>query len=152
VRRWLLSVVLALSVVSTGQAARLPSACGLLTNAEVVTALGAKIETRSIRGYDGLFRSCSWTSVPLGSFTSAQSQLTVQIAATTKAKFEKQAKLFPGAFPIRGIGEIAFATPPGNVQSLYVWERGFALTVSATAVSSPLGVEKTLTKVMLTRL
>jgi hypothetical protein len=150
--RWLLPALAALSFVSPVQAARLPSACGLLTKTEVQEAFGAKVANRTIRDYDGHLRTCSWTSVPLGAFTSAQAYLYVQIAPSTKAKFETQAKQSPGAVPVRGVGKAAFSTPPGNGQSLRVWDRGFALSVAAVSVTSPLALEKALTRLMLARL
>lgn len=145
-------VALILSAASSAQPASLPSACGLLTSVEVQAALGAKIATRSNRDYDAHLRTCGWTSVPLGSFTSAQAYVDVQIRPSTRATFEEQKYRYPGAFLVRGIGEAAFATPAGNDQTLSVWDRGFALMFSVPVNPSPLQAEKALARHALTRL
>jgi hypothetical protein len=88
--RLLLSVVLALTFVPAA-AAGLPNPCTLLTNAEVATAFGAKVQSRV--GESHRFgRSCAWEGVPLGSFTSAHASLRVDIAHVSRAQFLKNAK------------------------------------------------------------
>ena len=57
--RWLLVVGAALAFVPHASAG-LPSACGLLTNAEVAKLLGSKVVGRDALG-NRLYTSCKWT-------------------------------------------------------------------------------------------
>lgn len=150
--RRLLALTFVLLVASPAAGATIPHACGLLTNKEVAKALNAKIESRTFRDYDDHLRSCTWTSVPFGHFAPTHSVLTVQLKPTSEAQFEEQARRQPGAFRIKGLGQEAFGTPPGNVVLLSIRTHGLAMTVIASTVVSPLGVEEQAAKAALARL
>jgi hypothetical protein len=146
--RLLLSVVLALTFVPAA-AAGLPNPCTLLTNAEVATAFGAKVQSRV--GESHRFgRSCAWEGVPLGSFTSAHASLRVDIAHVSRAQFLKNAKKAKNAVPVHGIGDLAYAQYIAG-QSLTVWRHGIWLSLDLTGVSSPLASAKALARSAIAR-
>ena len=146
--RLLLSAVIALAFAPTATAV-LPNPCTLLTNAEVATAFGSKIQSRAGESYR-FGRSCAWEGVPLGSFTSAHASLRVDIAQVTRAQFLKNAKKAKNAVPVHGIGDLAYSQYVAG-QSLTVWRHGIWLSLDLTGVSSPLASAKALARSAIAR-
>jgi len=144
--RRLLTVVLALAFVPAASAG-LPNPCALLTNAEVAKALGSKIVSREPDRY----HSCTWTGADLGGYYPAHRTLMVQVSSVTKAQFDKSARQTPGALPVRGIGQDAFADT-GHVPSLNVWQHGDALWIAASLVNDPLQTAKLVAKIVVKRI
>jgi hypothetical protein len=135
--------------VAPGASAALPDPCTLLTNVEVATAFGSKIQSRAGESYR-FGRSCAWEGVPLGSFTSAHATLRVDIAHSTKADFVKNAKKAKHAVPVHGIGDLAYSQYVAG-QSLTVWQHGIWLSLDLTGVSSPLASAKALARSAIAR-
>jgi hypothetical protein len=125
----------------------LPNPCALLTSSQVVQALGSKLAYR-IPHQSSTERHCTWNTVPLTTFTSAEATLTVIINRSTEAQFRRSEKSARSQgsdlAPVRGVGDLAYWTPNSPVTFLTVWADGYDVTLSATTVVSPLKVEKAL--------
>src|SRR6266702_8996691 len=139
-----LAVVATVLALAPSASAALPDPCTLLTNAEVATAFGSKVQSRA--GENHRFgRSCAWEGVPLGSFTSAHASLRVDIAHVSRAQCLKHAKKAKNAVPVHGIGDLAYSQYVAG-QSLTVWRHGIWLSLDLTGVSSPLASAKALAR------
>jgi hypothetical protein len=146
--RGLAVVVLVLAVAPSASAA-VPNPCTLLTNTEVATAFGSKIQSRAGES-DRFGRSCTWDGVPLGSFTSAHATLRVDIARINKAQFLRNAKKAKNAVPVDGVGDLAYSQYMAG-QSLTVWRHGIWLNLDLTGVPSPLASAKALARSAIAR-
>ncbi|HEX4520443.1 MAG TPA: hypothetical protein VH063_12765 [Gaiellaceae bacterium] len=144
--RAFLAVALFATVAGSASAAKHPSACALLTNAEAGKALGARIAY--VTPQSGPVQSCTWNSAPLSKATSVRKWLMVQLTAKTEAVFVHDEGGQQGSVPIRGIGKIAFGTPGNQVVQLAVWKDGYAFTVFVTYAASPLKTELGLARIV----
>jgi hypothetical protein len=149
VRVLLLLAVAALMVVPDGSA-RLPSACALLTNAEVGAALGSTVVSREAQVSGSLYRGCVWRGAPLGAFTSAHAQVMLELAAMSRSQFSKAARRTHGV-AVRGVGEAALWLD-GPVEMLWVWARGVDLELQMSDVSSSQAAAEKLANAALARL
>jgi hypothetical protein len=133
----LLAMALVALTPAPAGAARLPKACELLTNAQVRSALGAKIQYRTQT--PNQLNSCTWHAVPFSSATSAHAQLDLDVSRTTEKRF-KQGWNRVRAIPLRGVGDAAYSMQNGEV--LAVWQDGIALTISIYFTTTPLETGK----------
>jgi hypothetical protein len=147
--RALVLVVLTLAFTSLASAG-LPSPCTLLTNAEVAKIFGSPVATRTPQS-NGRFRMCAWTGAPLGNFTSAHASLTVEVSRTTRAAFDNAANQARGAVQVRGIGQAAYASN-STLRYLDVLQAGYNLFIVASYSADPLQTDKTVAKLLVTRL
>jgi hypothetical protein len=118
--RFLVPVVLALSVVSTASAARPPDPCALLTSAQVTKAIGYKVALHTAGG-TGLSRSCTWSGPAIG-FTQSRPSMMVQANRLSKAKFLQGAA---GHDLITGLPGPAYELMNGTI--VLAWRNGITL-------------------------
>lgn len=139
-----LVAVLALVLVPMASGAKIPKACGLLTNKQVARALGSRIYLRQASKF-GLSPACTWRGPPLNRYTSAGKTLRAWVMPISKARFKQSAR---SNFMrrVRGIGQVAYGTPFSAAVQLEVWKHGYAVTFMASAVGSPFKVEKRVAK------
>jgi hypothetical protein len=116
-----------LAVAPVGSAARVPNACALLTRAQAEAALGAKLQWAQRQG-DKLSSVCTFHGEPYNASSYAQPTLNLILGKTTPAGFRTGFNLSATAVRVRGLGDSAYTTS-GNVRTLNVLRKGYALTV-----------------------
>jgi hypothetical protein len=123
-------------------AARPYPSCSLLTNAEIRAVFPKDIAVRLPR--EG---ACTWNSLPLGSFASADASVTLTAQEMTKKQFEKGTQHLP---QVPGVGTVGFGYPSSNGYDLITaWKNGTAVSVLATGLPSPVAAEKHLAQLAL---
>ena len=143
----------------TPAATVLPSPCALLTNADVAHAFGAKVAYRTRQPQ---YANCSWSGWPFA-HQYGQQRVTIDVAAVTRAEFERAFSTFitvgpePGtrriahAQRIDGVGDAAFAQSFAGT-SLFVWHNGVMFSIETTFIGPQLAAEKRLAAAAIARL